>query len=1167
MMDMVVVDNEVCEWLDSLGFRQYQPAFTQNAIAWELVPELTDQDLRELGVLALGHRKQLLRAIRALRQGLAVPTEFEPQVPTPYASAERRQITVLTCDLVNSVTLSGRFDPEDLADIIAAYQSCCEGVVRQFDGYVARFTGDGLKAYFGYPQATEYDPERAVRAGLAIVSAVKRLELYPGLVLSTRVGIATSDVVVGEIIGTGEAQERTVAGEAPNLAARLQQLGEPDCVIISDTTQRLIGRLFEYFDLGRNSLKGFAEPVQAWRVLTEGTASHFEAVRTEMNLTPLTGRDEELALLRSSWLQAKSHQGQIIVLSGEAGVGKSRLALALRRMLAEEPSRILQHHCSPYRQNSAFYPIIKQLERDAQFSSADTAEIKLEKLEELLSESELDTSCSVPLFASLLSIPTKSSYVPLSISPRQQKRLTLHALETRLARMTEDAPLLIIFEDVHWIDPSTREFLDRLAKRVASLPVLLMITCRPEFEPAWENSVKVTTCVLERLPRHKSESIVTALDPCFKLASTTRDQILDYADGLPLFLEELSKSALEAKHEQDKGRAPAAKVPTSSIPVPRTLHDSLLARLDRLGPQKQVAQIAAVIGRCFTFKLLSALYPQDRAGLEAALQGLVRAKLIVQHGKQQDPTYTFAHALLQEAAVSCLLNADRRSIHRRIARTLERDFPESAETEPELLALHYVGAGLAEPAIRYWKAAADKALQRSANVEAAHYFEEALASLDTLPQGHERNERELDLQTRLGATLTTIKGFAAPEVAAAYDRARTLCQGLQAPAQRFSVLRGLWVYDLVRAEWQAAGELAKDMLELARSQQDVGYEVESRRALGMTSLWRGLFIQAREHLEEGRRLYDPKQHRIHAVRYGNDPGIVCTVHEAFVLWMLGYADRALATSHQAIAIARQLGHPFSLVQALVYATFIHQSRGEARAIRELADEARSLALEHGFPFWQAEATIMAGWAMAAQDKGNEGLVQLRQGMTDFLATGARMDRPRWLAILAEACLINRQPHEGLEAVGEALQIVEETNECFFQARLCQLKGELLLLQDPLDTVAANRSLQQALAIAKHQQAKSCELRAATSLARVWSAQARRREAHNLLAPIYEWFTEGFETTPLKDAREQLDQLREFRPASGQRSRVAGPSRADRASRSSSCSRRRKSPPKLGTVSS
>lgn len=1126
MTEIAVSGNEVGEWLEGHGLPQYKPAFMQNAITWELVPELTDQDLRELGVSALGHRKQLLRAISVLRaEGLAASFGTGPQFLSAQLRGERRQITILTCDLVNSVALSARFDPEDLAEIIADYQSCCEAVVRQYDGYVARFTGDGLKAYFGYPQASEYDPERAVRAGLAIIAAVKRLELPSGLVLSTRVGIATGDVVVGDVIGAGEAQERTVAGETPNLAARLQQLGEPDCVVISDATRCLIGRLFEYGDLGRNTLKGFAEPVQAWCVLTEGTTSHFEAVRTEMSLTPLMGRNEELALLRNHWLQAKAGAGQTVLLTGDAGVGKSRLIIALRRMLAADSFGSMHHNCSPYHQNSALFPVIKQLEHDAQFSCCDAPEAKLDKLEKLLAKAEFDTSYAVPLFASLLSIPTKSSYLPLSFSPRQQKRLVLNALETRLTKRTEQEPLLVTFEDVHWVDPSTREFLDLLTKRVPELPILLVITCRPEFKPTWESYVRVTTRVLGHLPRHESERIVKALDPDSSLPPKTLEQILDYSDGLPLFLEELTKAALEARHEQDHRRDHATTAPVSNIRVPRTLHDSLLARLDRLGAQKQIAQVGAVIGRSFTFKLLSALLPKDQAGLEQALQGLVKANLIVEHGKPPEASYTFTHALLQEAAVACLLHTDRRTIHRRIAQTLEKGFPETVEAEPELLALHYAGAGLAEPACRYWQMAAEKALARSANVEAANHLGKALAVLDGLPQGQARDERELELQTRLGATLTTIKGFAAPEVAATYDRARILCQGSQASGQRFSILRGLWVYDLVRADWQAAGDLAEEMLALARSQHDIGYELESYRALGMTFLWRGKFAPAREHLEGGRRLYDPEQHRIHAVRYGNDPGVACMVHEAFALWVLGYADRALATSRSAVMLARHLGHPFSLVQALVYSTFIHQCRGEVHVIRKLAEEARSLAVEHGFPFWRAEASMMAGWAMAVQDEGKEGLSVLREGMADFLATGARMDRPRWLAILAEAYRINEQPREGLKAVGEALKIVDETKECFFQARLCQLKGELLLNEGALEnTVPAEMLFQEALAIARHQRARSWELRAATSLARLWCAQSRRREAHELLAPVYEWFAEGFDTADMMDAKLLLDEL-------------------------------------------
>ncbi len=1113
-------------WLDSLGLRHYAEAFAHNAITWELLPELSDQDLRELGISVLGHRKQLLRALAALRaevrgSGAGAPS----QTAVPWQHGERRQITVMTCDLANSVELAARVDAEDLAEIMSGYHSCCEGVVRQFDGYVARFTGDGLEAYFGYPHANEYDPERAVRAGLSLVSAVRGLELRPGLVLSVRVGIATGDVVVGGMIGADGTQERAVAGAAPTLAARLQVLGKPDSVVIADTTKRLIGRLFEYADLGRTPLRGFPEPMQAWRVLAEGsTGSHFEAIRSETNLSPLVGRDEELAFLRHCWLRAKAGEGQTILLCGEAGIGKSRLTIALRRSLAKESFRDLRHYCSPYHQNSSFYPIIKHLERAARFSAADASEAKLDKLENLFSQPEFGMPDLVPHFALLLSIPTEARYPSQSRTPRQQKRLILRALEASLTRLAAKTPLLMVFEDLHWVDPSTLEFLNRVMKLVPELPVLLVMTCRPDFKPTWEHNAKVTTRVLGRLSRRDSEVLLGALDPRACLPPKALEQILDYSDGLPLFLEELIKAALEER-EQEPGGDRAKLAPVSTIRVPKTLHDSLLARLDRLGSWKQVAQTGAVIGRSFTFKLLAALLPQDHAALREALQGLIRAELIVDRGEPPEATYTFAHALLQEAASACLLHSDRRAIHRRIARVLEKEFPEIVKTEPELLALHYARAGLVVPAITYWQKAAERALQRSANVEAARHFGEALALLESLPPGAERDQQELDLQTRLGATLTTIKGFAAPEVAAAYERARILCRESQDPAQRFSVLRGLWIYDLVRAEWQAANDLAEEMLVLARRQRNAGYEIEGHRALGMTLLWRGAFVRARDHLEEGCRVYDPQQHHVHAFRYGNDPGIACLVHEAFVLWVLGYPDRALAACRKAVALARHLVHPFSLAQALIYSIFIHQCRGEAQFIPELADEAKNLAVEHGFPFWLAEANIMSGWAASAQGGMDDGINRLRNGINDFLATGARMDKPRWLALLAETCGMNGQPRQGLGVISEALSVVEQTKECFFQARLYQLNGELLLKEGlPGAAPRAEAYFRDALSIARLQEAKSWELCAATSLARLWSAQCKRREAHDLLAPVYDWFTEGFDTADLRQARTLLDEL-------------------------------------------
>jgi class 3 adenylate cyclase/predicted ATPase/ABC-type transport system involved in cytochrome c biogenesis ATPase subunit len=1048
-------------------------------------------------------------------------------VCTQWAHGERRQLTVLTCDLVNSVELSTRFDPEELAEVISSYQSCCESVIGELDGYVARFTGDGLKAYFGYPRAHEYDPERAVRAGLALVSAVRRLKPRPGLVLSIRVGIATGDVVVGEVIGAGEAQERTVAGQAPNLAARLQGLAEPASVVIADTTKLLIGSLYEYADLGRNQFKGFPEPIQAWRVLAEGpTKSHFEAVRSEANLSPIVGRDEELTFLRHRWLQVKAGKGQTVLLSGEAGIGKSRLTVAFRRSLIDGLFTDLRYYCSPYHQNSSFYPIVGHLEHAARFSSTDTPGEKLDKLENFLSELGLDVVNVAPPLALLLSIPTNDRYPLRQISPGQQRRLVLHTLEAAIIKLASPRPLLMVFEDVHWIDPSTRELLDRLIRRVPGLPVLLVMTCRSDFKPTVELYSRLTTRVLDRLPRRQCELIVGFLDPHSTLSSGTLDQILDYSEGLPLFLEELTKSALEAEHEQGMRRHHAANsAPVSAIRVPRTLHDSLLARLDRLGPRKRVAQTAAVIGRRFTFKLLAALLPQDHATLAETLQGLVQSELIVEQGKSSEATYTYTHALLQEAASACLLNADRREIHLRVARALELEFPDIVKSEPELLALHYTRAGLMDPAIGYWRQAAEQALLRSANAEAAHHLEQALALLGTMPESSARDQRELPLQTRLGATLTTVKGFAAPQVAAAYERARLLCREWTGAGQRFSVLRGLWVCYLVRAEWQSASDLAEEMLDLAKQEGDPGFELEAHRALGMTLLWRGAFMPARHHVKQGFSLYDSEQHRSHVLNYGNDPGIACLVHEALALWMLGYPDRALATSLKALTLARRLAHPFSLTQALIYTTFIHQWRGEAPLIRPLSEEAKTLAAEHGFPFWLAEATIMEGWAVVEENADEDGIVQLRKGLADFLATGARMDRPRWLALLAEVCERRNRTQDGLTAVSEALTVVVETKECLLQARLCQLKGELVLKEGlPGAAERAEACFQEALLVARSQQAKSWELRAATSLARLWYAQSRRRAAYELLAPVYGWFTEGFDTADVKEAKVLLDEL-------------------------------------------
>jgi len=777
---------DVAEWLRGLGLEQYVPAFRDNDIDGEVLRRLTADDLRELGVASIGHRRRLLDAIAAIDGGRPAPEVLPLRATTTVSSeAERRQLTVMFCDLVGSTELSARLDPEDLRAVIAAYHRTVADVVRSFDGFVAKYMGDGVLVYFGYPQAHEDDAERAIRAGLGVVDAVTRLNVR-SVKLHARVGIATGLVVVGDLIGEGSAQEQSVVGETPNLAARLQALAEPNAVVIAAGTRRLVGNLFEYRDLGTVEVKGIARPVPAWQVLrSSGVESRFEALHGSA-LTPLVGRGEEIDLLLRRWARAKAGDGQVVLISGEPGIGKSRITAELEQRLRGEQHPRLRYFCSPYHQNSALYPFIEQLGRAAGFARDDPPEARLEKLEAVLALAAPPDE-DVALLVDLLSLPGSERHPLPNLNPQRKKERLLEALVRQLIGLARQQPVLMVFEDAHWIDPTSRELLDLTVERVRSLPVLLIVTFRPEFQPPWTGQPQVATLVLNRLDQRDRTVLVEQIVGAKALPDDVIAQIVERTDGVPLFVEELTKSVVESG------------VPIVGIPT--TLHDSLMARLDRLASVRLVAQIGAAIGREFSYALLRTVSRLPEDELQVLLARLVASELVFQRGTPPDAVYSFKHALVQDTAHSSLLRSTRQRLHARIAKALLTHSPELMETQPELFAQHYAEAGLIEKSFACWGRAGHRSATRSAIAEAAAQFQKGLDELALLPDTPERKRRELEFRSSLGAALRFVKGQAALETGQAYARARELWEQLGYPAEYLHIPMGSLAITCTAAKW------------------------------------------------------------------------------------------------------------------------------------------------------------------------------------------------------------------------------------------------------------------------------------------------------------------------------------------------------------------------------
>jgi class 3 adenylate cyclase/predicted ATPase len=1049
---------------------------------------------------------------------------------TPHpADAERRQLTVLFCDLVDSTALAGQLDPEELREVVRAYQEVCAKVIARFEGHVAQYLGDGLLVYFGYPLAHEDDAQRAVRAGLGMVEALgqlnTRLEQERGIRLAVRLGIHTGLVAVGEV-GGGTRQEQLALGETPNLAARLQGIAAPNTLVISAATLQLLGGFFAYQALGAHLVKGIAQPLDVYQVLYESTARSRLEVAGSTGLTPLVGREQEVGLLRECWAQVKEGFGQVVLLSGDAGIGKSRLVQVLKEQVATEPQAWLTPcQCSPYHQHTALYPWIDLLERVAlRFEREESPQQKLSKLEGFLVQYGLPLAETVPLLVTLLSLPLIADYAPLTLPPEQQKQQTLQALLTILLRTAAQQPVLFVMEDLHWVDPTTLEFLTLLVDQGPTAHILTLLTCRPDFSPPWTRRSHLTQVTLPRLTRQQATEMTDRVAHNKALPAEVVEQMVAKTDGVPLFVEELTKMVLESGLLQEREDRYELTGPLPPLAIPATLHDSLMARLDRLATVKSLAQLGATLGRGFSYELLHAVSPWDEETVRRGLHQLVTAEFLYQQGLPPQAAYLFKHALIQDAAYQSLLRSTRQQYHQRIARVLEARFPELCETQPELLAHHYTEAGFMAQAIPYWQRAGQRAVERSANLEAIGHLTKGLEVLATLPETGERTRQELTLLTTLGPAMIVIKGYGAPEVEDTYLRARELCQQVDDPAQLFPVVRGLWNRYLMRAEHQQARELGEQLLSLAHGLHDSASLVEAHRVLG-TVLWnRGELPLAHEHLERGIALYEPHQHRALAFRYGADPGVVCRFYAAVVLWSLGYPQQARRKMEEALTLAQELSHPHSLAFVLVFAAILHRLCGEAQAAYARADAATLLAAEQGIAQWFAGGTILRGWAVAVQGQAAEGIAQIHQGLVAWRAAWAEVLRPSWLALLAEAYAAGDDPAGGLHGLAEALVLLEATGERWYEAELYRLRGELVLQHAIAEPGEAEACFQQALTIARRQQAKSWELRAEISLARLWQRQGKRAAAHALLAPVYGWFTEGFDTTDLQEAKALLEEL-------------------------------------------
>jgi len=1114
----------IAEWLASIGLSEYAERFAENAIDLSVLGDLTEQDLKDLGVL-LGHRRKILRAVSELRGDVGQAAQMAAK-PAPREGAERRQLTVMFCDLVGSSALAARLDPEDLRAVIGAYHACIAEIVATDGGVIARYMGDGALAYFGFPQAHEDDAEQAIRSGLRLVDGVADLKTDIGTGLQVRVGIATGMVVVGDLTGEGAAKEQAVIGETPNLAARLQSLAMPGTVLICDSTRRLTEGHFEYRNVGPAMLKGWAQPQPAWEALrTSGVESRFEA-QHKTRLTPPIGRDEEIDLLLRRWHEAARGEGSVVLLTGEPGIGKSHITLALQERLKDaEPHITVRHFCSAHHTNSALYPFIRQLERAARFERADSPGTKFARLEALLMLSGADAEQVVLPLANLLSLPASDRFRVSELSPQKLKELTLAAFLTQLNALAARQPVFVIFEDAHWADPTSLELLSLTLERIAQLRVLMVLTARPEFKPPWPGQAHMTTVSLTRLNRRNGAVLIERVTAGKSLPHEVMDQILARTDGVPLFVEELTKTVLETGLLQERDGQYVLNHPLPLMAIPTTLHASLMARLDRLSSVREVAQIGAVVGREFSYELLSIVAGLPAERLDEALAQLVRSELIFCRGEIPRAIYSFKHVLVRDAAYSGLLRSRRAALHATIADAFERRFPEIVEAQPETVAHHLSEAGLFEKAAGYWLRAGRKAAMRSANIEAVAHLERGIEAVGHSVDGAQKDRLELDFQVALGPCLIATQGPASNKAVATFARARELCERLGNPPEQLQIMFWLTTASVIRGELPVAQETIAVLLQLAEARGDRPALLNATRGQAMIRLFMGRLTDAREAIERAVAEFDAssEEDKLAARAAGQDAGVADLALMSWVLWLLGYADAANTRMDAAIRRADAIDHPHSQAYACYYASVLHALRGEISIAQRHAERCRVLSEEHGFRQWHGLAKAVDGICTTLLDTSSSAFEEIRAAMDEYRGAGYQLGITALYVLLCPVLLLNHEHGAALALIEQGLTTTSRNSERIFEAELCRLKARTLNLRGA--TAAGIELLQKALATARSQHAKALELRLATDLAALRMEQGERQEALEILAPVYGWFTEGFETQDLKQAKGLLDQLR------------------------------------------